>query len=86
VIEPVYVSPRAKVSGSVIGPYASVGDGATVESSIISDSIINENAVIVNMNLSRSLVGPSATIIGRREQINIGESSEIRFDKAVCEL
>ncbi|MBI4801387.1 MAG: NTP transferase domain-containing protein [Elusimicrobia bacterium] len=86
ILEPVYISPRAKVSGSVIGPYASIGDGATVESSIISDSIINENAVIVNMNLSRSLVGPSATIIGRREQINIGENSEIRFDKAVCEL
>lgn len=86
IVPPVYISPRAKVSGSVIGPYAAIGDGVTVESSIISDSIINENAVIVNMNLSRSLIGPSATIIGRREQINIGENSEIRFDKAVCEL
>ena len=86
IIEPVYISPRAKVSGSVIGPYASIGDGVTVDSCIISDSIINEDAVIVNMNLSKSLVGPSATIIGRREQINIGESSEIRFDKAASEL
>ncbi|OGS57089.1 MAG: hypothetical protein A3J79_03100 [Elusimicrobia bacterium RIFOXYB2_FULL_62_6] len=86
ILEPVYISPRAKVSNSVIGPYASIGDGVTVESSIISDSIINENAVIMNMNLSKSLVGPSATIIGRREQINIGENSEIRFDKAICEL
>ena len=82
ILPPVYISPRAKVSGSVIGPYASIGDGVTVESSIISDSIINENAVIVNMNLNKSLVGPSAVIIGRREQINIGENSEIRFDKA----
>ena len=40
----------------------------------------------MNMNLSKSLVGPSATIIGRREQINIGENSEIRFDKTVCDL
>lgn len=86
IMPPVYISPRAKVSGSVIGPYASIGDGVTVDSCIISDSIINENAVIVNMNLNRSLIGPSATIIGRREQINIGENSEIRFDKAVCEL
>ena len=86
IVPPVYISPRAKVSGSVIGPYASIGDGVTVDSCIISDSIINENAVIVNMNLNNSLIGPSATIIGRREQINIGENSEIRFDKAVCEL
>ena len=86
IIEPVYISPRAKVSNSVIGPYASIGDGVIADYSIISDSIINENAVIMNMNLSKSLVGPGATIIGRREQINIGESSEIRFDKAACEL
>ncbi|HBW22355.1 MAG: hypothetical protein A2X28_11445 [Elusimicrobia bacterium GWA2_56_46] len=86
VVEPVYISPRAKVSNSIIGPYASIGDGAIVDYSIVSDSIINENAVIMNMNLSKSLVGPSATIIGRREQINIGENSEIRFDKTVCDL
>ena len=86
VVEPVYISPRAKVSNSIIGPYASIGDGVTLDYSIVSDSIINENAVIVNMNLSKSLVGPSAVIIGRREQINIGESSEIRFDKTICDL
>ncbi|MFA6434752.1 MAG: sugar phosphate nucleotidyltransferase [Elusimicrobiales bacterium] len=86
VVEPVYISPRAKVSNSIIGPYASIGDGATLDYSIVSDSIINENAVIMNMNLTRSLVGPSATIIGRREQINIGESSEIRFDKTASAL
>ncbi|MEI7482617.1 MAG: sugar phosphate nucleotidyltransferase [Elusimicrobiota bacterium] len=86
VLEPVYISPRAKVSNSIIGPYVSIGDGVTMDYSIVSDSIINENAVIMNMNLSKSLVGPSATIIGRREQINIGENSEIRFDKTICDL
>lgn len=84
VIEPVYISPSAKVSHSVIGPYVSIGDGVVADHSIISDSIINENAVIMNMNLNKSLVGPGATIVGRREQINIGESSEINSDKADC--
>jgi hypothetical protein len=46
---------------------------------------VNENAVIVNMNLSGSLVGPSATVIGRRDQLNVGENSEIRLDKTACE-
>lgn len=86
IIEPVYISPRARVSNSIIGPYASIGDGAVLDYSIVSDSIINENAVIMNMNLTKSLVGPSATISGRREQINIGENSEIRFDKTACDL
>ncbi|MBI5743289.1 MAG: NTP transferase domain-containing protein [Elusimicrobia bacterium] len=84
IIPPVYISPTAKVEGSIVGPYVSLGDGVRVESSIISDAIVNENASIQNMNLTGSLVGPSATVIGRKDQLNVGENSEIRFDKASC--
>lgn len=85
VIPPVYIAPTAKVENSIVGPYASIGDGVRVDSSIISDSIVNEGASILNMNLSGSLVGPSATVVGRKDQLNVGENSEIRFDKSVCE-
>jgi len=85
IIPPVYISPTAKVENSIVGPYASIGDGADINSSIISDSIVNENAFIVNMNLSGSLVGPSAAVVGRKDQLNVGENSEIRFDKSICE-
>jgi glucose-1-phosphate thymidylyltransferase len=86
IIPPVYISPTAKVENSIIGPYASIGDGARIDSSIVSDSIVNETAFIINMNLSGSLVGPSATVVGRKDQLNVGENSEIRFDKTVCDL
>jgi len=79
IIPPVYISPTAKVENSIVGPYASIGDGAKIDSSIISDSIVNENALIINMNLNDSLVGPSAAVIGRKDQLNVGENSEIRF-------
>ncbi len=85
IIPPVYISPTAKVENSIIGPFASICDGAEVDSSIISDSIVNENAFILNMNLSGSLVGPSATVVGRKDQLNVGENSEIKFDKTVCD-
>ena len=85
IIPPVYISPTAKVENSIVGPYAAIGDGARIDSSIISDSIVNENAVISNMNLSGSLVGPSATVVGRKDQLNVGENSEIKFDKTACE-
>ncbi|MBI4351125.1 MAG: NTP transferase domain-containing protein [Elusimicrobia bacterium] len=84
IIPPVYISPAARVEGSIVGPYASIGDGARIESAIISDSIVNENAEIRNINLHGSLVGPGATVIGRRDQLNVGENSEIRFDKSAC--
>lgn len=86
IIPPVYISPTAQVSNSIVGPYASIGDGVRIDSSIISDSIVNENASIINMNLSGSLVGPSATVIGRKDQLNVGENSEIKFDKSACDL
>lgn len=85
IIPPVYISPTARVENSIVGPYASIGDGARIDSAIISDSIVNENAQIRNVNLGGSLVGPSATVIGRKDQLNVGENSEIRFDRTVCE-
>jgi len=46
---------------------------------------VNENASIQNINLAGSLVGPSATVVGRKDQLNVGENSEIRFDRTSCE-
>lgn len=85
IIPPVYIAPTAKVTNSIVGPYASIGDGARIDSAIISDSIVNENAQIMNISLGGSLVGPSATVVGRKDQLNVGENSEIRFDKSACE-
>lgn len=86
IIPPVYIAPTARVENSIVGPYAAIGDGARIASSIISDSIVNEHAFIINMNLCGSLVGPSATVVGRKDQLNVGENSEIRFDKGAGEL
>ena len=85
IIPPVYISPTARVENSIVGPYASIGDGARIDSAIISDSIVNEKAFVSNINLTGSLIGPSAAIIGRKDQLNVGENSEIRFDKTVCD-
>ncbi|OGR51674.1 MAG: hypothetical protein A2049_10250 [Elusimicrobia bacterium GWA2_62_23] len=85
IIPPVYIAPTAQVTNSIVGPYVSLGDGVRVDSSIISDAIVNENASIQNINLTGSLVGPSATVVGRKDQLNVGENSEIRFDKTSCD-
>lgn len=84
IVPPVYIAPTAQVTNSIIGPYASIGDGARIDSAIVSDSIVNENAQISNICLGGSLVGPSAVVAGRRDQLNVGENSEIRFDKSSC--
>lgn len=79
VIPPVYVAPGAKVSGSIIGPHVSIGAGCRLERCIISDSIINEGAQVSDINLTGSLIGPSALVAGRRDKLNVGENSEVSF-------
>jgi len=79
-IPPVYIAPGAKIERSIIGPYVSVGVGARICSSVVRDSIINEKAVLDNVILDQSLVGPSAVFRDRLRRVNIGESSEISLE------
>lgn len=79
VIPPVYISPKSKVTNSIIGPYTTINDSAEVKNSIIKNSIIGVNAIVENVILHDSIVGNSATIKGKFKKINAGDSTEIDF-------
>ncbi len=76
---PVYLAATAKVENSILGPYLSVGDGAKIEGSIISDSIIGARAEVTNCLLRSSLVGDNAVVRGNFTRLNVGDSSTIDF-------
>ncbi|MDD5774027.1 MAG: sugar phosphate nucleotidyltransferase [bacterium] len=76
---PVYISPTALIINSVIGPYVSIGDEAKLENVIIQNSIIHKGAKVSNMVLSSSLIGYRAVFNGWKNQINLGDSSEINL-------
>jgi glucose-1-phosphate thymidylyltransferase len=76
---PVYISPLAKVSNSVIGPNATVAEEAIVENSIIRNSIISAGGKVTDALLEDSIVGSNAVIKGSYKRINIGDSSELEF-------
>lgn len=77
VISPSYVSPSAVLEGSVIGPYASIGDGARVIDSHVKDSIVNTHAVIEGARLEQSIVGERAVVRGATGKVNVGDSSVV---------
>jgi glucose-1-phosphate thymidylyltransferase len=79
VIPPVYISDTAHIEDSVIGPYVSVAAGAKVQDSRIKDSIINADAHIRTVTLERSLIGAGAFVDGTFQELNMGDSSELRF-------
>ena len=79
VIPPVAISPDAVVRESVIGPYASIASGATIEHSIIRNSIVNERAQVKGVLLDGSLIGEEAIVEGAYLNLNIGDSSELHL-------
>ncbi|MCX8057654.1 MAG: sugar phosphate nucleotidyltransferase, partial [Ignavibacteria bacterium] len=80
VIKPVYISPKSKVENSIIGPYTTINDGATVKNSIVINSIIGVNAVVENEILKDSIIGNNTVIKGTFKKLNTGDSTEIIFD------
>jgi glucose-1-phosphate thymidylyltransferase len=80
VLPPVFISPKAKVSNSVLGPYATIAEDAVVENAIIRNSIISEGAHVTNTLLEDSIVGNNSVVHGTYKRINIGDSSELEFD------
>ncbi len=62
VIPPVALNPEARVTGSVIGPYVSVGAGASISGAVVRDSIVHPGAIIEDTLVVGAVVGEGARI------------------------
>jgi glucose-1-phosphate thymidylyltransferase len=74
---PVFVHTSAKLENCVIGPYASIGSGAHVFSSIVRNSILEDEAQVRDVVLERSLIGRSSQIQRRAGSINAGDNTVV---------
>ena len=80
IIPPVFIPENARISNSIIGPNVSVGNSAVIEKSVISDSIIGDEAKVVNACLSNSLIGDNAEVLERPRKLAISDHSILDFD------
>jgi glucose-1-phosphate thymidylyltransferase len=76
---PAFISPKASVTHAVIGPSATIAEGAVVENSIIRNSIVSESATVENALIEDSIIGSNAVVRGSFKRINVGDSSELEF-------
>lgn len=83
IVAPSFVHPSAQISGSVIGPYASIGANCRISNSRITESIVEAECEIQDAVLNRSLVGAHANVRGAGDghtlQLNIGDHSAVHF-------
>ncbi len=77
IIAPSFVADDATVLDSVIGPFASIGRGATVRRSIVRDSIVEAGAEICEATLKQSIVGRRASVYGFRGRLNVGDDAAV---------
>ncbi|MFN6037398.1 MAG: sugar phosphate nucleotidyltransferase [Bacteroidota bacterium] len=72
-IEPCFLGDNVRLINSVIGPHVSIGSGSSVENSVIRNSIIQKNSKLISVNIADSMIGNNAEIIGRPEDLSIGD-------------
>lgn len=82
IIPPVFIGRSAVVERSVIGPYATVAEGATVKDAHIRNSIVSNGATVTGTLMEDSIVGNNAVVRGRFKRLNVGDSSEINDGEA----
>ncbi len=75
IIPPVFISPKAKITASVIGPFVSVGEDCCLNQVVISNSILEEGAQVEHMILSGSHLGRDVNVHGQTTHLNLGDQS-----------
>ncbi len=80
IIPPSYIHPTATLERSIVGPYATINEGAAVRGSIVRNSIINAGAQLHNVNLSASIIGEKATVRDSYRTLNVGDTSEVLIE------
>ena len=78
VIPPVYIGPGARITDSVVGPYACIEKNAQVVRSVLRDSIVFEGAHVTDAVLQHSFVGAHASVAPPAACINVGDYSIVR--------
>lgn len=79
IIPPCYIGDGVVIKNSKIGPNVSLGNGTKVECSNIDNSLIQENSIIANANLTDSMIGNNAKYYGVSRSISLGDYSELDF-------
>lgn len=79
IIAPCFIGENVKIINSVVGPYVSVGSGTIIEKSVVENSIIQQNAKLLNVNIKDSMLGTKSLAIANAKDLSIGDFCEIKL-------
>lgn len=76
---PVHVGPGCRLRASTIGPDVALGEGVVVERSVLSDSIVMDDARISGVTLSGCLIGAEAVVEQGPASLVVGDRCRVRL-------
>jgi len=77
IIEPCFIGEGVILTNSVVGPYASIGEGTIIEESTVKNSIIQTHSTIKNAILDNAMIGNHAHFDGKFTNVSIGDYSQL---------
>jgi len=75
IIQPSFVAKNVKITHAVVGPNASIGEGTTIENSVVSNCIIQTNSKIKNAVIDNAMIGNFVEYNGDSKDLSIGDYS-----------
>ncbi len=76
IIEPVSIGAGSIITNSDIGPNVSIGENCKIHNSKLSESLIQNNNVLDNVDLTNSMIGNFVNLKGNPKSVSIGDYSE----------
>jgi len=77
IIQPCYIGKGVTLKNAKIGPFVSLGDGCTVENSIVENSLIQYKTQLKYAKLSNAMIGSNVVFNGKFTSVSIGDYSEL---------
>jgi glucose-1-phosphate thymidylyltransferase len=79
IIPPCFIGEDVLVENSVIGPHVSIGSGTKITSSIIRNTIVQNNTSIENVILADAMIGAHASCESNAKDLSLGDYSTIQI-------
>jgi|TARA_B110000240_G_scaffold178282_1_gene207560 glucose-1-phosphate thymidylyltransferase len=80
IIEPCFIGEDVVIKNSTLGPHVAIGNNTSVENSVITKSIIQNETQIIDAKINNSMIGNKVSFNGNntQQEISIGDFSEVK--------
>jgi len=78
IIQPCFIGKNVRLVNTVVGPHVSIGEGTTIENSVINNAIIQSNSQIKNTVAENSMIGNHVIVNGKTTELSLGDYTTLQ--------